>query len=484
MFRIAHRLLGISAIAVERKVCKKCTPSVTDQANTCILGHWIQVCPTNDDPNFDGRPRIKRTTGIPRSMLRIVDKPTGLTGDGTTEDTKQPSGVMVNADGDWVVAEPDSKAWDRYQERAKVSAAAQKEILLGSKELQDKGLECPIDKRLFVDPTKTPCCQKTYCNDCITNALLDDDLQCPGCGKEGVLIDDLTPDIDMVAKIRNYENEKASAKRMQQKVEEKESSPVLKLEGHDQSPKNRPNSRSPDPVSKSPSSTTSSNSNPKKRRAEEELENDRVATGPNGKPASTTAPTTTSTIAATTASTSSVKPAATTKPFQFPAELAFLNQLPLANTNMLPGSSAMPFPNMNTFTGMPGINMPAMMNMNAMNSMMMPTVLSMGGMPWNGMNNMIPPPFNGINGIYGGGMMPNGNFGGMNAQVPLNNNLYAGVNGVPYGGGRGSNNNFTNQQRNTSRPNAEDSAYFRQPVNPHRHQGRRNVPRPTDFREI
>jgi hypothetical protein len=70
-------------------------------------GHWIKECPTNDDPNFENKPRIKRTTGIPRSFLKTVDKP-ALTGDGT-DDAKPPSGIMVNAEGQFVIAEPDSK---------------------------------------------------------------------------------------------------------------------------------------------------------------------------------------------------------------------------------------------------------------------------------------------------------------------------------------------------------------------------------------
>jgi len=70
-------------------------------------GHWIQVCPTNDDPNFDNKPRVKRTTGIPRSFLKTVEKPLALTSDGTTDDTKVPTGVMVNAEGEFVIAEPD-----------------------------------------------------------------------------------------------------------------------------------------------------------------------------------------------------------------------------------------------------------------------------------------------------------------------------------------------------------------------------------------
>lgn len=61
-------------------------------------GHWIQDCPTNNDREFDNRPRIKRTTGIPRSMLKAVENPTG-------SDLTQ--GVMVTPEGGYVVAQPD-----------------------------------------------------------------------------------------------------------------------------------------------------------------------------------------------------------------------------------------------------------------------------------------------------------------------------------------------------------------------------------------
>ena len=52
------------------------------------------------------------------------------------------------------------------------------------------------------------------------------------------------------------------------------------------------------------------------------------------------------------------------------------------------------------------------------------------------------------------------------------------------GQGRGS---FANQQRTTlgtRSTSIEESAYFRKPVNPHRHQAKRHVQRPTDYREI
>ncbi|GAB1195302.1 hypothetical protein APSETT444_004560 [Aspergillus pseudonomiae] len=181
-------------------------------------GHWIQACPTNNDPKFDGKYRVKRSTGIPRSLQTKVEKPESLTIDGSNEDLKN-TGVMVNADGDFVIAKPDKAAWELYQEKAKASAAAAAEAAAAeySKELQARGLECPIDKRMFLEPTKTPCCQRTYCNDCITNALIESDFVCPGCGTEGVLLDNLSADDDAVIKIKAYETEKVDSKKEKEK---------------------------------------------------------------------------------------------------------------------------------------------------------------------------------------------------------------------------------------------------------------------------
>lgn len=37
---------------------------------TFCLGHFIQHCPTNGDPNYEMK-RVKNPTGIPRSMLMV-----------------------------------------------------------------------------------------------------------------------------------------------------------------------------------------------------------------------------------------------------------------------------------------------------------------------------------------------------------------------------------------------------------------------------
>uniref|UniRef100_G1PYZ7 RB binding protein 6, ubiquitin ligase n=1 Tax=Myotis lucifugus TaxID=59463 RepID=G1PYZ7_MYOLU len=39
-------------------------------------GHYIKNCPTNGDKNFESRPRIKKSTGIPRSFMMEVTVPT------------------------------------------------------------------------------------------------------------------------------------------------------------------------------------------------------------------------------------------------------------------------------------------------------------------------------------------------------------------------------------------------------------------------
>ena len=423
-------------------------------------GHWIQVCPTNDDPAYENRPRVKRTTGIPRSFLKTVEKPIALTTDGTMDDAKQPAGIMVNAEGEWVIAEPDKAAWDQYQAKAKVSAAAQEAATQGSKELQARGLECSIDKHLFVDPTKTPCCQTTFCHDCITNALLENDLHCPECSTENILIDDLIPDTEMNAKVRSYETEKATV----QVSKEDSKSPVSVHQDGKQSP----TPRKPDQPS-SPRKPPAVNGNPRKRPAESELKNDRIASAPNEKSSKQSQGDTT-------------KLPSQHQNLTFIPNMPVNQQIPYSNTTYMSpqASNAMMFPGMNNFSQM-GMSMDPMLGMNPAfpASMMMPNG-SFTGNNWNTWQG----------GNFQSSLTQNGPYNQHNNFInpTAMNGMTAnrlGTNGIGgTGQGRGT---FANQQRTTFSPsstNDEDSAYFRKPVNPHRHQGRRNVQRPTDYREI
>jgi protein MPE1 len=328
-----------------------------------------------------------------------------------------------------VIAEPDKASWEQFQAKANKSAAAQQEVDIGLKEIRDKGLACPIDKRLFVDPTKTPCCQKTYCNECITNALLDDGLQCPNCEKEGVLIDDLQPDTEMATRVREYEEEKAKQTKKETTVE----SPKEARGSEDATSPDKTADQSIGDTSKQEGGEskgdddkgTPSDEGSKKRKADTELENDRKSPGPK--------------------SDANEEPSSPQNAPKFPPELDFMNQPPFANGGAIP-------------------NLPNM-NMMPMNPMMFAQMMAMqGNMGWGAPNQM----------------NPQQQMGGMNAQgQQMGQHQPNAIQGVPTGP-RAQRNTFQGGGRNQG----EDSAYFRQPVNPRRGRGGRNFQRPPDYREV
>ena len=442
---------------------------------TLRLGHWIQACPTNDDPAFVNRPRVKRTTGIPRSFLKTVEKPTALPSDGTLDDQKQPSGIMVNAEGEWVIAEPDKASWDQYKAKAQVSAAAQQAAAQGNRELQEKGLECSFDKRLFIEPTLTPCCHKTYCLECITNLLVDNDLRCPNCATENILIDDLKPDTQMAEQVRNYERELMTMREPNDPgvSAETNSSEGNQASQHSKTSLLNDSQRKPSPVSES------QQENPlKKRPADSELVSARRPGNP----------------AAEKAKVASTKALPSQGQHQASKSSSYNNN---NNTSVSGTRTSTQATNPMTLTQTPNLMMPMSMPQPMIpipgmyDPMMMPNAfLNTGGNHnnnnwnmWNiGYNQHQPPLGMAGPGLAGGGMMQTGNYGFQNMQVPSMN--YSGLNGngmmMPKGA-------FSNQQRNhfgNSNAPEEESAYFRKPVNPHRHHARRNINRPTDYREI
>ncbi|OAP54797.1 hypothetical protein AYL99_11245 [Fonsecaea erecta] len=485
-------------------------------------GHWIQACPTNDDASYDTKNRIKRTTGIPRSMLKKIDR-----ADIDKLDDVQRQNLMVNAEGEYVFAQADEKAWRKHLEQVKAAEAAQKKEQIGDKELQDRGLECSIDKRLFVDPMKTPCCGKTYCHVCIENALLENDLTCPGCETENISLERLEPDEEMKNKIKEYEAEKAAEK-------QRSRSPTVAAD----SPKAQDTPAHTRPDSRDGSATPRSASGSARKRSASEVDRatsvDSLAAPAMKRQKSGDA---VSTPKATDADVNGTKAKTSTPESN--------NVLP---TNMMPPDlSQMQSGNNMSLPMMPGFN-PLMMNPMMMGGMGMP---GMNGI--NPMNFMNPLMMNGVNpgnmsnmgmgmgmgmgmNMANPGAMPNWNMNmnmNMNQSYNPNTNLNqnrpnnfnhhnnrpnrnqnfpqqskpstpqqpAGMTGVPTGpkalvnqnqnqnqnqgfyppsGPAG--NRFSNQQRPVG--NEEDNAYMRQPVNPHRHINRNRKPRQADYREL
>ncbi|KAF5316610.1 hypothetical protein D9619_006401 [Psilocybe cf. subviscida] len=154
-------------------------------------GHWIQDCPTNNDREFDHRPRIKRTTGIPRSMLKAVENPNS---------SELTQGVMVTPEGGYVVAQPDLASWQKQVSRSKGLTATEVRERVPS----DPSLACPIDNKLFRDAVKTPCCNKAYCEECIQTHLLERDFVCPNCAKKIPSLDKLVLDKPTRTRVADY----------------------------------------------------------------------------------------------------------------------------------------------------------------------------------------------------------------------------------------------------------------------------------------
>lgn len=159
-------------------------------------GHWIQACPTNSNPNFDNKPRIKRTTGIPKMFLKKADKPVfDEDGDGKT------NGVMLNDDGQYVIFEPDSKSWATYQAKA---SASEDDVYSQALPAEHKDWGCQICGGLLRDATRTPCCEKLYCDEDIQTTLLESDFVCPGCGSQELLLGALVADENVRSQINEY----------------------------------------------------------------------------------------------------------------------------------------------------------------------------------------------------------------------------------------------------------------------------------------
>lgn len=154
-------------------------------------GHWIQDCPTNDMPDWQNKPKLKRTTGIPRSMLKTIENPT---------DEQRAAGVMITADGDFVIPQADTATWEKEKGKHKILTKNDVYEMAPS----DPGLTCSLCSRLVRDAMETPCCHTRYCEECITTHLLDHDFACPECDTRIDDFDQLVRDEETQGKVRQY----------------------------------------------------------------------------------------------------------------------------------------------------------------------------------------------------------------------------------------------------------------------------------------
>jgi hypothetical protein len=171
-----YLLRHMYVIDVDKKVInKKRDPTHNNKLTLgfCSIGHYINQCPTNGDKEYDKHPRIKRTTGIPRSFLKVIDAPKDAVKSGT-------GGLMVTPKGDIVVAQADSSTWDQHMAKAATALGGDILDLYDSIPAPDYA-QCPLCQGLMREATITPCCGASFCDECIRGHLLENDFRCFDC---------------------------------------------------------------------------------------------------------------------------------------------------------------------------------------------------------------------------------------------------------------------------------------------------------------
>ncbi|KAF2772524.1 DWNN-domain-containing protein [Teratosphaeria nubilosa] len=431
-------------------------------------GHWIQNCPTNGNPDLDGRNKIRRTTGIPRSFLKKIDESQLVTDEnGKVDLSKLPPGAMRNPEGEWVLATQDTASFDKFKESHNAAAAKAKEASEDVNELRKRGLLCDIGEHGYSAdegharrPVKTPCCGNRYSFECIETALLDSDFVCPNCAEKDVFVEGLVEDEETRAKMKEYLNEKAS--KQAEKEKSRSPAPASAPSPKAGSVKSPSVGAAVPEVKGNGTMSTSSTPTSKKRGAEDELENNRKPAGPAemqraGSKQGTPTPVPTAPTIPTGPKADREAQAA-----QQAAQNG-MNNFKIAN-------------NMQDFVRQMeamGGAMPGSMNpmMNGFNPAMMGG-MGMGGFPMGGM-------MGGFNPMMMSGMGGMGGFGPMNGGMGMNG----------FGGGMPNGGAWQGQQQAGWGGNMDqgvaDGAYMRQPVNPQRQMNRnRRQQRSVDYKQM
>ncbi|XP_075302220.1 E3 ubiquitin-protein ligase RBBP6-like [Opisthocomus hoazin] len=150
---------------------------------TCLYcgkpAHYRKNCPTSGHKNFAPAPRMRRSTGIPRSFLIELKDP----------NTK---GAMLTKTGKYAIPIISVEAYARgKKEKPPFVPEELPSSSSSSDALPDEQL-CLICKDAMTDAAVTPCCGSSYCDECIRTALLaSEEHTCPACHQAGVSPDDL-----------------------------------------------------------------------------------------------------------------------------------------------------------------------------------------------------------------------------------------------------------------------------------------------------
>ncbi|XP_010008569.1 PREDICTED: E3 ubiquitin-protein ligase RBBP6-like, partial [Nestor notabilis] len=175
-------------------------------------GHYRKNCPRNADKNVESIPRLKRSTGIPRSFMIEVEDP----------NTK---GAMLTNTGKYAIPIINAEAYARGK-RERPSPLPEEPSSSSSDGPIPDELLCLICKDIMTDATILPCCGSSYCDECIRTALLDsEEHTCPTCHQTDVSLDALTANQSLRQAVNNFRNGAGYTKRLCRQIQQQQPPP-------------------------------------------------------------------------------------------------------------------------------------------------------------------------------------------------------------------------------------------------------------------
>jgi protein MPE1 len=97
----------------------------------------------------------------------------------------------------------------------------------------DADLSCPICKKLVWEAVRVPCCDTAFCEECITNHLLEHDFECPACESRVASLDKLRADEGLRERVRGYVDEEIERSRREEDEERERDKDKEKAEGEE-----------------------------------------------------------------------------------------------------------------------------------------------------------------------------------------------------------------------------------------------------------
>lgn len=90
----------------------------------------------------------------------------------------------------------------------------------------DIELTCWKCKKLIWEATRTPCCDTAFCEECITNHLVENAFECPNCESKVPSLGSLKVDEELRERVKGYVDGEIERSKKEEKEEEEEKGEV------------------------------------------------------------------------------------------------------------------------------------------------------------------------------------------------------------------------------------------------------------------